>query len=245
MEGFSMHSLTNSRRSSLSLALGAVLLAGLSLVAARPVAAQTIGNAGFETPSLGSGVYAYSAGDAIYGVPALTADQAVQAVWDFEGTTGISGNGSAFTSGNPDAPEGSQVAFLQQTGTFSQTISGFSAGAYTFSFDAAQRGNYGGPQDFEVSLDNTLLGIYGPGLSTDYTAFTTAPALVSAGSHTLTFTGLNTNPLDDDNTALIDNVSVSPAAVPEASTTVSLGLLLALGLGGLAVAKKRKSILAA
>jgi hypothetical protein len=35
----------------------------------------------------------------------------------------------------------------------------------------------------------------------------------------------------------------SPAAVPEASTTVSLGLLLMLGLGGMAVAKKRKKSL--
>jgi len=32
-----------------------------------------------------------------------------------------------------------------------------------------------------------------------------------------------------------------PAAVPEASTTVSLGLLLALGLGGLAVVRRRKA----
>jgi len=32
----------------------------------------------------------------------------------------------------------------------------------------------------------------------------------------------------------------APAAVPEASTTVSMGLLLALGLGGLAVARRRK-----
>ena len=38
----------------------------------------------------------------------------------------------------------------------------------------------------------------------------------------------------------IDTVVLSGAPVPEASTTVSFGLLLALGLGGLAVAKKRK-----
>jgi len=38
-----------------------------------------------------------------------------------------------------------------------------------------------------------------------------------------------------------DNISVTAApAVPEASTTVSFGLLLALGLGGLVVAAKRK-----
>jgi hypothetical protein len=35
---------------------------------------------------------------------------------------------------------------------------------------------------------------------------------------------------------------VSPAAaVPEASTTVSFGLLLALGLGGVVIAKKKKA----
>ena len=39
----------------------------------------------------------------------------------------------------------------------------------------------------------------------------------------------------------LDNISVTPnAPVPEASTTVSLGLLLALGMGGLVVAARRK-----
>jgi len=37
-------------------------------------------------------------------------------------------------------------------------------------------------------------------------------------------------------------LDVIPAAVPEASTTVSFGLLLALGLGGLAVARRRKTL---
>ena len=36
-----------------------------------------------------------------------------------------------------------------------------------------------------------------------------------------------------------------PAAVPEASTTISFGLLLALGLGGLAVARKRREAVSA
>ena len=38
----------------------------------------------------------------------------------------------------------------------------------------------------------------------------------------------------------IGTLTASPAAVPEASTTVSLGLLLALGLGGMVVVAKRK-----
>jgi hypothetical protein len=41
---------------------------------------------------------------------------------------------------------------------------------------------------------------------------------------------------------VIDYTANAPAAVPEASTTVSFGLLLALGLGGFMVARKRKSV---
>ena len=36
----------------------------------------------------------------------------------------------------------------------------------------------------------------------------------------------------------------APAAVPEASTTVSFGLLLVLGLGGAVIAAKRKKVVA-
>lgn len=38
----------------------------------------------------------------------------------------------------------------------------------------------------------------------------------------------------------VTRITINPPAVPEASTTVSLGLLLALGLGGVVVAGKRK-----
>ena len=33
--------------------------------------------------------------------------------WTFSGTAGVSGNDSAITAGNPTAPQGSQVAFVQ------------------------------------------------------------------------------------------------------------------------------------
>ena len=64
-----------------------------------------------------------------------------------------------------------------------------------------------------------------------------------------TFTGMATGPSsvlqfgfrDDPSEFRLDDVSVADAGpVPEASTTVSLGLLLALGLGGLVVAGKRR-----
>ena len=63
--------------------------------------------------------------------------------WSFSGTAGISGNNSGFTSGNPPAPQGDQVAFLQQTGTITQTVTGWSAGSHVITFDAAQRATTG------------------------------------------------------------------------------------------------------
>src|SRR5262249_46468978 len=61
--------------------------------------------------------------------------------WSFAGDAGISGNDSYFTTGNPPAPEGPQVAFLQDTGSFSQTATWAAAGTYTLSFEAAQQGS--------------------------------------------------------------------------------------------------------
>src|SRR6185295_4362272 len=85
-------------------------------------------NLGFEAPAVAA--YQYNP---------------IGAAWTFAGPSGVSANGSGFTSGNPNAPEGVQVAFLQGTGSISQSISGFHAGvSYTVVFAAAQRGNYGG-----------------------------------------------------------------------------------------------------
>ena len=61
--------------------------------------------------------------------------------WTFTGGAGISGNNSGFTAGNPPAPQFVQVAFLQGTGAFSQSVGGWAAGSYTLSFSAAQRGD--------------------------------------------------------------------------------------------------------
>ena len=54
--------------------------------------------------------------------------------WTFAGGAGIAGNGSGFTAGNPPAPEGTQVAFLQRTGSFSQAVAGWAAGTYLLTF---------------------------------------------------------------------------------------------------------------
>ncbi len=116
---------------------------------------------------------------------------------------------SAFTSGNPSAPEGGQVAFLQDAGaTISQAMNGFQSGVvYKVTVSAAQRGHTigNGGQDFEVFIDETSLGRFRPA-STSYADFTTASFSVTAGTHTLKFVGLNT--------AFIDKVRLSISSDP-------------------------------
>ena len=70
---------------------------------------------------------------------------------------------------------------------------------------------------------------------------------VPAHAQSGTFGGYNfflTNSAEAWNTAESDGpyygIIETPAAVPEASTTVSLGLLLALGLGGVVVGARRR-----
>src|SRR5207302_765710 len=97
----------------------------------------TLGDAGFEASPVAAGQFTYSAPGS---------------AWTFGGSpgsgSGLSANGSAFTRGNPDAPQGSQVAFLQGRGSFSQAVAGWAAGSYRLSFLAARRAIYSGTQDF-------------------------------------------------------------------------------------------------
>jgi RHS repeat-associated protein len=161
--------------------------------------AIVIPNPGFEAPALGAGNFQYSP---------------TGGSWTFGGGTGISANGSGFTSGNPGAPQGGQVAFIQfgSDDVFYQSLSGFQAGVtYTVSFFAAQRGNSSnGGQDFDVYLDSTLLGTFRPA-STSYSALSTAPFTTTAGTHTLRFLGRDS--AGGNNTAFIDAVQITGTVV--------------------------------
>ena len=70
---------------------------------------------------------------------------------------GITSNGSAF--GNAAAPDGSQMAFLQQTGSASESVY-LDAGSYSVSFQAAQRS--GQTQTIEVLIDGKAVGTATP-----------------------------------------------------------------------------------
>jgi hypothetical protein len=157
--------------------------------------APSIASGSFETPDVGTGSWG-----AFQYNPSGTP-------WTFSGGAGVAGNGSGFTSGNPDAPDGTQVAFLQGTGSMSQAVN-FAAGSYTLSFYAAQRGNYQASyQSFQVLIDGQPIGNPITPTGTNYNLYMTSSFNVTAGMHTVTFQGLNPN--GGDNTAFIDQIHLN------------------------------------
>ena len=132
--------------------------------------------------------------------------------WTFTGDTynGLASQPTTAASpaANPSAQEGSQVAFLQRSGSFSRSA----AGSDQLTFGAAQRAsNPSQPsrEDLEVLLDGNSVGTFQPS-STSYQSYTTAPFTVTAGTHTITFQGLDS--VGGDNTAFLDEVVASPVA---------------------------------
>ena len=160
-------------------------------------AGAAFADGGFESPSM-SGGYQYAPSGA---------------TWTFIGGAGIAANGTGFTSGNPNAPEGSQVAFLQSSGSGVVQAATLAAGQYTLSMQAAQRGNYQfGTQIVQVQVDGVTVGQYQPpGIA--YSSYQTPVfTLGTGGSHTIALTGVGTG---GDFTGFVDNVSITPANVSQ------------------------------
>ncbi len=152
---------------------------------------QTLGDMGFEAPAIGIGNYQYD--------PTGT-------IWSYSHGAGVTANGSGFTSNNPPAPEGAQVAFLQSTGSFSQSIT-LGAGNYQISFQAAQRA--GNHQNFNILVDGKSVGSFTPAGSS-YALSSTSTFTLTSGTHTITFQGVDS--AGGDNTAFIDAVNLAPVA---------------------------------
>ncbi len=130
------------------------------------------------------------------------------ATWQFSGSAGVSTNGSSLTSGNPAAPQGTQVGYISSNGSMSYSVY-LDANTYNLSFMAAQRAKYQTQnQEIRVLVDNAQVGVVLPS-STSYNLVQTSNFTVAAGTHTIQFIGLS--PQSADSTAFIDEVSVSAA----------------------------------
>ncbi len=186
-------------------ALLAITLSLLALTYVQRVCAEDVVNASFEIPSeVGTHQYRPSG---------------IGIGWQFVGTSGVQGNGSAF-SGILMAPNRGQTAFIQNLGSISQTIN-FNAGSHTLSFKAARR-PYSAPADgvqpIKVSIDGQQIGsLISPLSHTSFTQVTIPFPIVSSGTHTLSFAGTDGS---GDQTTLIDDVSIAGPALPESEVVL-------------------------
>ena len=95
-------------------------------------------------------------------LPSTFSYNPTQLGWNFSSQSGISGNNSGFTNGNPGAPIGSQVAFVQMKGTISRELAGLIPGSsYQLEFYAAQRFGYSA-QELSLSIGSLPLGTITP-----------------------------------------------------------------------------------
>lgn len=177
---------------------------------------------------------------------ALTSSFVATNITDFGGTTvnadpgDVAGDDLGLQGGGATGAIANNGGYLQATADFT----GYTA--TTFSY--ATRGSSTGfkTEQFQYSLDGTTFTNLGTAVvpTTTYTAY----------SYSLTGLGLDNDAaaafrivFDGATSATgnsrIDNLIIAgtAAAVPEASTTISLGLLLALGLGGFAVTARRRN----
>src|SRR4029450_6389625 len=116
---------------------------------------------------------------------------------------------------------GTQTAFLQNTGTISQTVT-LNAGTYTLSFRAARRlysSPAGGVQAIPVSIDGAPVGAPVTPASTSFGTVSMAFSIASSGTLTLSFAGTDNT---GDKSTFIDAVAIgSGATVPPAITSAA------------------------
>ncbi len=163
-----------------------------------PSPTPSFANSGFETPSLGYGNY----DDAPSG-----ASWTFVPVWG-GGQSGISANGSAFTSYNSNAPAGAQVGFIQGDNNYiSQTVCFQNAGSFRVRATAAQRAHWNYSYlNLQVYVDGYQFGDITPG-NTTYTVRNSDVFTVTPGLRTITIYGVSAHS-GQDNSAFIDAMQI-------------------------------------
>lgn len=201
--------------------------------------------------------------------PSLAATSCVSYVYDIAFTTPdafrSAGSGNILLLFSPDGPNPASATLTGGNLSYSND---WKVGSVSTFGDATPYYSFGGPiTGPDVIIGNTkasngaLVGITQFGTSfnlvieyqdppgtdpTDFSLALQSPGLADAGLFDIRFTpgGPATLMSSASGVAVTPETGTpglsSPAAVPEASTTVSLGLLMVLGMGGMVVAAKRR-----
>ena len=241
--------------------LGLATLALLGLAAA-PAHAQTLSlNSGDNLTVSGAGTVGTQNGKAVSNTTSFYSSSG-----GFYSPAVQTNGTSTFTLANGGSITSSGVGgiALYNRGSGAVTISGGTISSTGFRGAGLYNDYFGGPATISggtFSPGPGGVGLYNTGILNLF-SFNDTPFLVNGVSmNNMTLdnrmyqNGTNTIPTisailengDVLNTTFLDsgainlNIGTPPPAVPEASTTVSLGLLLALGVGGIAFAARRKS----
>jgi hypothetical protein len=137
-----------------------------------------------------------------------------------------------------DTPAGMYYAFIQGGGSVNQQFTADATGTFTLDFLAAGRNSSepnSGNQMFEVLLDGATIFSGSTTAGQPFTAMTTDPFdLIMGNLYSLSFHGLS---FTADETAYIDDVRLTSAAVPEPATWA----MMLIGLGAVGVAFRRRT----
>jgi hypothetical protein len=174
--------------------------------------ASPILNPSFETPTTGSFVY-----------------DPTGSSWTFTGGAGVASN----TFFVPPPPDGTQAAFVQNGGGFSQSLSGLSLTPMTLSFYIAERPGYPA-NPIVVTYGAQTLGTFTP-TSTNFT-LVSIPFTPATASGTLQF-GSAGGTGDIDSALDLVTLNSSVTSVPEPSTL----LLMVPAIAGLSLLRRRRT----
>jgi hypothetical protein len=129
-------------------------------------------------------------------------------LWVFGGPAGIAADGSSLTSNNPSPPDNTQVAYVQPSGTISQSLFFKRGQDYQIELVAAGQANEPAPT-IEISVNGKQVGTLLTLSSSNYDNYSTVPFKIgdiASGFYTLSIVGGG----QANSTALIDEVQLVP-----------------------------------
>lgn len=239
-------------------ALALAALAALGLAAARPAAAQGLNLGTFDTSGKGpagaatvSGAGTQASGAFTFTQGATPSNSTLENVRLLNGSTFTLNSGGRVTSvlglSNTSTAtlNGGSVNQVLSSGTSTANVYG---GAVTIihTVNGSTANIYSGAVSTFQADDASILDVFGSGLTETFLGSNPASGAAPAVSfYALTGllrdgSALNAQYADVGGALLFNGTAAVPSPVPEASTTAPLGLLLALGLGGLAIAAERR-----
>ena len=198
------------RKSIISVALATAFAAGSAQ------AATLLPDGGFETQGAASGI----SGSYCYGAACASGAWTFSPLVPGSVGDGIISQGAGVWGAPIGNNSSNYFGFVQINGSFAQTFQATQSGIAVLDWIDAARTNSGGTETYNVLVNNALIGTYSPTNAAFASEISSSFSLIAGDNYTVAFQGVDPNL--SDNTAFIDNVSISVTATPLPSTWMML-----------------------